>query len=196
MDVETPLDALIAIYDLLEVTRFLYKKRSTLHRDISAGNVLIQAELSTVTKEMEDEFEEMNFASFLLGDDGPNPEAKQLQMLLLLIDFDMSKHTKEGRERPTKPQTGIPIFMARAVRQGQISKGDHKFSPMPQLNYRQNRYKQYLEERLQMFLPNEEERVVLKANKKLEPFGHELRYDVESVFLVVPLVSSSSKAQR
>ncbi|KAF9472742.1 hypothetical protein BDN70DRAFT_440618 [Pholiota conissans] len=42
MDLETPKEVLKAIYDLLEVTRFIYFNRQVLHRDISEGNVLFK----------------------------------------------------------------------------------------------------------------------------------------------------------
>jgi hypothetical protein len=90
MGATTPLEALIAIYDLLEgnmpslflvqtlipytVTRFLYKTRKVLHRDISEGNVLLRDEDPNPEKLSGDDFEHMCFATHLLGKKLPNGE--------------------------------------------------------------------------------------------------------------------------
>jgi hypothetical protein len=89
MGATTPLEALIAIYDLLEgnmlslflvqtlipytVTRFLYTTRDTLHRDISEGNVLFREEGQKLEKPAKD-LQKMCFATHLLGEPGPNNE--------------------------------------------------------------------------------------------------------------------------
>ncbi|PVF91262.1 hypothetical protein CPB86DRAFT_830672 [Serendipita vermifera] len=67
MDAETPYAFLVALYDLLEVTRFLYRKRGVLHRDISDSNVRIRSQLEDY-KEAEEiaDFKDMHFATFLL----------------------------------------------------------------------------------------------------------------------------------
>jgi hypothetical protein len=86
MGVATPLEALITIYDLLEgnmlslffvqtlipytVTRFLYKTRKILHRDISEGNVLLRA-TGQEPEKLPRDLKDMCFATHLLQEPGP-----------------------------------------------------------------------------------------------------------------------------
>ncbi|PVF91556.1 hypothetical protein CPB86DRAFT_878448 [Serendipita vermifera] len=182
MTAETPQAALIAIYDLLEVSRCLYRERSTLHRDISEGNALLRSKPSTTTEEMEKKFKDMHFATSLLGEDGPDPKAGRLQTPLLLIDFDMGEI--KGREIAgvRKERTGTPIFMARVVRSGRILSGSHHFPAMPQLEAGLENYSKHLPNRLTTFAPNRAEEQYLEEDQVLEHFQHQLRYDGESAF--------------
>jgi hypothetical protein len=81
-----------------------------------------------------------------------------------------------------QPTQGTPIFMARAVRQGQREQGEHEFFPMPELQDGYSRYKIYLERRFEEFPMNAKETVNLQADEDIQPFSHQLRYDAESVF--------------
>ncbi|PVF95885.1 hypothetical protein CPB86DRAFT_710269 [Serendipita vermifera] len=182
MTAETPQAALIAIYDLLEVGRLLYRERSTLHRDISEGNALIRAKPSNATEAMEKRFEDMHFATSLLGEDGPDPTAGRLQTPLLLIDFDMGEILNDGIKGEPMPRTGTPIFMARVVRSGKIREGPHHSPPMPQLQVGLERYRKHLPSRLETFPPNQAVDKRIYDEIILENFHHELRYDAESVF--------------
>ncbi|PVF98075.1 hypothetical protein CPB86DRAFT_759228 [Serendipita vermifera] len=182
MDVETPRDVLIIMYDLLETTRFLWRERRTLHRDISEGNVMAREELSTVPEDMNDKFQGMHFATYLLGEDGPNPKAHRLQTPLLLIDYELAQKDNPKPGKTPTERTGTSYFMARAVRTLQIRKGDHIFHSMPQLSEGGTRYEECLEERLQEFKPNEYMSKHQKFPTPIQPFQHKLRYDAESVF--------------
>lgn len=44
MKMKTPKEALMVMYDLLEVTRILYREKNILHRDISSRNILVRPE--------------------------------------------------------------------------------------------------------------------------------------------------------
>ncbi|PVF95863.1 hypothetical protein CPB86DRAFT_875329 [Serendipita vermifera] len=184
MDAETPLALLVALYDLLEVTRFLYRKRKVFHRDISAGNVLIRPEMKDY-KEAEAivDFDGMHFATFLLRRHGRYPGSGRLSTRLLLIDFDMAEDQTRRGKGVAKPRTGTPIFMARVVRScGKIDGGARALYPMPQLEKGKDHYEMYLEDRLKMFPPNEYFLQRIDADITLEPFRHKLYYDAESVF--------------
>ncbi|PVF91555.1 hypothetical protein CPB86DRAFT_316357 [Serendipita vermifera] len=167
---------------MIYLGRFLYRERSTFHRDISEGNALLRSEPSTVTEAMEKRFKEMHFATSLLGEDGPDPMAGRLQTPLLLIDFDMGEVIDEENGGEPKPRTGTPIFMARVVRSGKVLKGAHHFPSMPQLQAGLEGYRKHLSGRLEAFPPNGEVDIRLKEEKPLKNFRHELRYDAESVF--------------
>ncbi|PVF98013.1 hypothetical protein CPB86DRAFT_873653 [Serendipita vermifera] len=183
MNVTTPRDALIALYDVLEVTRFLWRTRRTLHRDISEGNIMVREDgLSTIPKELQAELEDMCFATALLGADGPNPETNRLQTTLLLIDFDVAHNDHPGHQKSSSERAGTPYFMARAVRSPEIRDGPHCFFPMPQLSAGATHYEQHLPGRLQMFKPNDLKFEIQQGSKPLETFQHKLRYDAESVF--------------
>lgn len=72
--------------------------------------------------------------------------------------------------------------MARAVRSAEIKSGYHFFPPMPELSGGALRYKECVEERLEVFKPNS---FISKRETDLKPidfFQHKLRYDAESVF--------------
>ncbi|PVF98012.1 hypothetical protein CPB86DRAFT_733697 [Serendipita vermifera] len=183
MDIITPLGALIALYDTLEVTRFLWRKRRTLHQDISEGNVMVrEGEAVAIPEDLRTELEGMCFATALLGEGGPNPKADRLETPLLLIDFDLAEKMKLTSGEESSDPTGTPYFMARTVRTPEIEEGLHLFNPMPQLSAGAARYEQYNEERLQTFKPTERIWKYLDDSKPLEPFRHKLRYDAESVF--------------
>jgi hypothetical protein len=53
---------------------------------------------------------------------------------------------------------------------------------MPQLQEGYALYEQHMEKRLKEFPPNAQEYVYLEADKDLQPFCHELRYNAESAF--------------
>ncbi|PVF98014.1 hypothetical protein CPB86DRAFT_873654 [Serendipita vermifera] len=183
MNVATPRDVLIALYDVLEVTRFLWRKRRTLHRDISDGNVLVHNDdLSTIPEELKSELAEMCFATALLGDDGPGPNADRLETPLLLIDFDMAQNQEPETGKIVSDRTATPYFMARAVRSPEIRNGVHAFFPMPQLSAGAARYEQCVGQRLQKFQPNKHKFEVINHPISLKPFQHRLHYDAESVF--------------
>ncbi|PVF98016.1 hypothetical protein CPB86DRAFT_826005 [Serendipita vermifera] len=194
MDAKTPRDVLIALYDVLEVTRFLWRKRQTLHRDISEGNVLIQEDKTlTIPEDLRTELEEMCFAKALLGKEGPNPEADRLDTPLLLIDFDVAQNHKPTPGKTPTERTGTPYFMARAVRTPEIPGGYHIFPPMPQLSDGAARYKECVGDRLEQFKPNSLRMEGLDKSEPLKIFKHKLRYDAESVFWLLLWWSMQAK---
>ncbi|PVF98017.1 hypothetical protein CPB86DRAFT_873657 [Serendipita vermifera] len=195
MNVATPCEVLIALYDVLEVTRFLWKKRQTLHRDISEGNVMVQKrELEAIPEELRAELEEMCFATALLGEDGPKPEADRLETPLLLIDFDVAQSNKPTPGKiPTELIQGTPYFMARAVRTAKVQYGYHIFPPMPELCDGATRYKDCVGQRLEQFGPNSPKMHKHDKSKSPNFFQHKLRYDAESVFWVLLWWSMQAK---
>ncbi|PVF98015.1 hypothetical protein CPB86DRAFT_705832 [Serendipita vermifera] len=201
MNVSTPLDALIAAYDTLEVTRFLWRKQRTLHRDIGEGNIMVnKGKITPIPEMLKNKLEDMCFATALLGKDGLNPEfviprlqtfspflnplsrADRLETPLLLIDFDVAENVNPTPGQESSGRTGAPYFMARAVRTPEISPGTHLFPPMPELFAGAARYQQFNGDRFPMPHPNELLWEEQDDYKLLEPFHHKLRYDAESVF--------------
>ncbi|KAF9476031.1 hypothetical protein BDN70DRAFT_995968 [Pholiota conissans] len=120
MDLKTPKEVLMTIYDLLEVTRFMYFKRKILHRDISQGNVLclksVAAQTSTSALDKANEAAsidndkssadetgkaEHTFCSIRhLLDTSVDPYATSM----LLVDFDRGEilDKKEDSQRETR----------------------------------------------------------------------------------------------
>ncbi|KIM24034.1 hypothetical protein M408DRAFT_49092, partial [Serendipita vermifera MAFF 305830] len=194
MEAETPLDFLIAIYDLLEVTRFLYKKHKILHRDISSENVRLRR-VSEVYNDSPDP--DMCFASYLLqetlGKTGWvyfDISVCRLDTRILLIDFDMSEDQNqedtEPQSKSRKPRTGTPIFMARLVRAGRRTEGIYTLPVIPDLNGpERNVYEKHVGNRLKEFPNNGKETIQIDSQKFPGPFCHRLRYDAESTFWLI-----------
>ncbi|KAF9477173.1 hypothetical protein BDN70DRAFT_995121 [Pholiota conissans] len=130
MELETPKEVLMAIYDLLEVTRFIYFKHHVLHRDISQGNVLFkkrsaqtlliesakEKNASTVppSAEKDEAKPQLCFVEHLLY---PNVDKRQTSVLL--VDFDRGEILNRNRHLPHSERTGTILFMAKAVRQNE-----------------------------------------------------------------------------
>lgn len=184
LDAETPLDVLIAIYDLLEVTRFLYAKYQILHRDISDGNVCLRKELVNDDDSFNKTLGDMCLASHMIQQQLGLSGVGRLATKLLLIDFDVSEDQgqKAGKRRP-KPRTGAPLFMAGLLRTKQRKTGTYILPGMPELHGdAATAYKKCVLSRLDEFPQVKEELVKNTEKKMLDEHRHKLRYDAESAF--------------
>ncbi|KAL5480886.1 hypothetical protein ACEPAI_9827 [Sanghuangporus weigelae] len=111
----TVLEFLEAMYDLLEVLRYLVQEKEVLHRDISWGNVLIRPEHAPDVS--------IDFPSQLTNETIPHTyrfisdifyEEKR-RVRVVLTDFDFASDLKESSEEELKEATGTPMFMANDV---------------------------------------------------------------------------------
>ncbi|KAL5480883.1 hypothetical protein ACEPAI_9824 [Sanghuangporus weigelae] len=111
----TVLEFLEAMYDLLEVLRYLAQEKEVLHRDISWGNVLIRPEHAP------DVF--IDLPSPPTNEPIPHTyrfisdifyEEKR-RVRVVLTDFDFASDLKESSEEELKEATGTTMFMANDV---------------------------------------------------------------------------------
>ncbi|KAF8174547.1 hypothetical protein BJ912DRAFT_44745 [Pholiota molesta] len=202
MDVETPKEALMTIYDLLEATRFIYINRQVLHRDISEGNVLVKVSLENMPEPIENVKKEITlvessseasvqtegvkaqpcFIAHLLDMD---KSVDRRKTSLLLVDFDRGDITNVN-EKPHTDRTGTTIFMAKAIRNG----GPHGvpgfpaiYESVPQITAQvRAAYTAAHPDRLIRFsdsIPLEFSRVGTADQNK---FRHQLYHDAESAY--------------
>ncbi|KAF9523274.1 hypothetical protein CPB83DRAFT_898934 [Crepidotus variabilis] len=164
LNVKTPREALLRIYDLLEITRFIWKKRKVLHRDISTGNVLIQQDAPTTTIAPPDG---PIYSSFLL-DNSCSPQLTGT----LLIDFDCTN-------------IGTPVFMARAMlKHGPLLTKFLFFPGMPAATEDDQRIHPSRILRLPAGLADES--FISPARwSEATVWTHELRHDAESIFILL-----------
>ncbi|KAF8968120.1 hypothetical protein BDZ97DRAFT_1801002 [Flammula alnicola] len=174
-------EALIAIYDTLEITRYLYCKRQVLHRDISYGNVLIKPapQDSNFHAEGGNNVPPDTFCSMRhLLDSNCNRQDTQT----LLIDFNRAEILGQEQE-PSVARTGTPIFISRAVLAGGPLRPYTRhfgFPPIPALLPAAK--SRYSPDRLKEFEgPDEPIAVYSKPPQKEIFWRHELRHDAESV---------------
>lgn len=188
LDAKTPQDVLIAIYDLLEVTRVLYTKYQILHRDISGGNVCLRDNLATVDKSFNQTLTKMCFASHMLQSHLGLSDVHPLETKLLLIDFDASENKRQVKGKATpKPWTGTGLFIAEFLRTKKRKIGYYELPPMPKLDAGAAvAYKKCVPSRLtdfpQMDIKKEE---IVNWEEKMGvgvEDQHKLRYDAESAF--------------
>ncbi|KIM21708.1 hypothetical protein M408DRAFT_29347 [Serendipita vermifera MAFF 305830] len=193
MAVKTPRDVLMAVYDLLEVTRVLWRKHKILHRDISPNNILVREKTQYLEGPVMKDPGDMCFSEFLLNNRTPSTptttsetERNSLKYAtkVILIDFDMAENQTPiltGTGNP-KSRTGTPLWMARLLRANEYIKADVVAPSIPQLGDGEQVYRRFLVERLEKFPSNEKEMVFVQPGKLSSSFRHKLRYDAESVF--------------
>ncbi|KIM23841.1 hypothetical protein M408DRAFT_27546 [Serendipita vermifera MAFF 305830] len=189
MKAKTPKEALMVMYDLLEVTRVLYREKKILHRDISCRNVLVRSE--AVVLDDCAQAEGMYFSEYLLNKALDKPSVSPLSTRLLLIDFEMADDQSPDVEpdRASKSRAGTPMFEAGPVRSTSKPRA-HVFPPMPEVAPGlQESYRNTVSDRVEVFPPNEAEYLSRKDAEGVvveeKPFRHLLRFDAESVFWVL-----------
>ncbi|KAL5530961.1 hypothetical protein ACEPAG_3837 [Sanghuangporus baumii] len=111
----TVLEFLEAMYDLLEVLRYLVQEKEVLHRDISWGNVLIRPEHAPGVS--------IDFPSQPTNEPIPHTyrfisdifSEEKRRVRVVLTDFDFASDLKDSSEEELKEATGTPMFMANDV---------------------------------------------------------------------------------
>ncbi|EAU85832.2 other/FunK1 protein kinase [Coprinopsis cinerea okayama7 len=125
MAIKTVREMLMVAYDVLEITRMLFARRRVLHRDISKGNVMyisrrtmtqiiktIKAPDATAVGKNQGDGSCYCFVRYLLGE-----SIDSMETSALLIDFNYSEIVPE--DESTGGHAGTPMFMARAVQNGE-----------------------------------------------------------------------------
>ncbi|KAF8331574.1 hypothetical protein F5887DRAFT_998179, partial [Amanita rubescens] len=98
-----------AMYDLVEVHRMLVEDHNVLHRDISWGNVLINA--THLDKDQKDDLCDRPFIDVIHG---VRPETRKVHVILSDFDCACILGNSKTRESTTRGEiTGTPMFMAR-----------------------------------------------------------------------------------
>ncbi|KAL5483530.1 hypothetical protein ACEPAI_8762 [Sanghuangporus weigelae] len=105
-------DFLEAMYDLLEVLRYLIQEKKILHRDVSWGNVLVipQSEEVPAARKASHDMEsgrKYRFVHELLGED-------RARIRVALADFDHAADLEDPAD-DLRDATGTPMFMAHDV---------------------------------------------------------------------------------
>ncbi|KAL5480888.1 hypothetical protein ACEPAI_9829 [Sanghuangporus weigelae] len=111
----TVLEFLEAMYDLLEVLRYLVQEKDVLHRDISWGNVLIRPEHAPDVS--------IDFPSQPTNEPIPHTyrfisdifSEEKRRVRVVLTDFDFASDLNDSSEEELKEATGTPMFMANDV---------------------------------------------------------------------------------
>ncbi|KAF8804271.1 hypothetical protein BYT27DRAFT_7107756 [Phlegmacium glaucopus] len=204
MDLKTPLEALIVIYDLLETTRLMYSKRRVLHRDISAGNVmhteLDRAVVLSPPADTDETNESPHQYKFCTIKHLLDPTVEPFATSNLLIDLDLGEILNAKQDERRLERAGTPMFMARAVREGKPLGEPNAlldFQSMPELSDAAcGAYAKAFPNRVSQFSTSPENHVVrIPPYSDTTSWRHELRHDAESAFwlLVWWAVNASPK---
>lgn len=191
-NIRTPREVLMAIYDALEVSRFLFQRRSIFHRDYSEGNILLLNETANYEGPLPSDLDDMCFSQYLLergtevGDlTSESSRRRRLATRLLLIDFDCGEDlmltTYSGEPLP---RTGTGIFMARRVRGMLEQEEDVFFLPTfpPLHDIISARYERLLPGRLDAILESQRQKATVQSTRELHYYEHRLCYEAESLF--------------
>ncbi|KDQ29985.1 hypothetical protein PLEOSDRAFT_165664 [Pleurotus ostreatus PC15] len=124
------------MYDILEAHRWMVAERKLLHRDISHGNIVIEAKDAKKVRKLKGTKPPIFINEVLHGEPAP-PMARLLDMDNC-ANLDTSKVKSEGEgetedsDEPLRYRTGTPKFIARSVAAGKIL-DDVWFAVMPTL---------------------------------------------------------------
>ncbi|KAJ8703530.1 hypothetical protein PTI98_002147 [Pleurotus ostreatus] len=122
------------MYDILEAHRWMFTERKLLHRDISHGNIIIEAEDAGAIEKFRGTKPPVFINMILHGT--PEPMARLLDMDNC-ANLDKSKlkpeEEEEDSDKPLRYRTGTPKFIARSVAAGQIRNVPSEMTPMPGL---------------------------------------------------------------
>ncbi|KAJ3486976.1 hypothetical protein NLI96_g3843 [Meripilus lineatus] len=197
------LEMLMAIFDILEIHRALFKRRNILHRDMSIYNILIRPRHNPKTMEGKTlidnppVFIQAILKGLMFVSNGQE-EAIDESESALLIDFDNYAEFKVENQvnESLKARTGTPMFIARTACANRI-RGDPRdqlklYEPMPRLEgeAKQLYIQTYGEEPYNDFC--DKDGVTFHGVERPETsprsppiFRHMPEHDVESVFWVL-----------
>ncbi|KAJ8703510.1 hypothetical protein PTI98_002128 [Pleurotus ostreatus] len=124
------------MYDILEAHRWMVAERKLLHRDISHGNIVIEAKDAKEIRKFKGTKPPVFINEVLHG----KPAAPMARLLDMdnCANLDTSKVKSEGEgetedsDEPLRYRTGTPKFIARSVAAGKIL-DDFSARPMPKL---------------------------------------------------------------
>ncbi|KAG8826974.1 hypothetical protein FRC19_006212, partial [Serendipita sp. 401] len=208
LKVKKLLIVLKVLYDLLEVILKLHECRGILHRDISAGNILVRGEDDNPNEHIQYDDDSTRYAQdlgdmcfidcMLKGLDDKSEDAEpdtsgafpatdneRFRSPLLLADFDSGEDVKDNGEKEPLPRTGTPVFTARMVRNKTCyPAGDDQRSPGPPGVHKRIRrcYKKWHPARVEAYVDVQKEFVTVPDDTKVPGYQHRPGYDAESVF--------------
>ncbi|KAJ8703526.1 hypothetical protein PTI98_002143 [Pleurotus ostreatus] len=121
------------MYDILEAHRWMVAERKLLHRDISHGNIVVEAKDAWKIKKFEGKKPPIFIDEVLHGKHAP-PMARLLDMdnCANLDRRKMKSKGGKGDDEPLRCRTGTPKFIARSVAAGRIL-DNFSVMPMPKL---------------------------------------------------------------
>ncbi|KDQ24166.1 hypothetical protein PLEOSDRAFT_1086452 [Pleurotus ostreatus PC15] len=193
------------MYDILEAHRWAVQERNILHRDISIGNILVQAEDVEDGQEFTDLEYRPIFVNEVLNDDFRAPPMARLADMDNAAELDPEKAVsptfvakkRRVKVEPLRCRTGTPKYIARSPAIGLVLAMNGNWAVMPELSsdlakkYR----KAYSNNRCGMRVFADELsfhggfhdlklRMAHKDNRALRAteFRHRPRHDAESVF--------------
>lgn len=187
---ESVLDALMMLYDVLEMSIVLHEKHGVLHRDLGIDNILrrpdsaIEASVCTSVYTPNDSTTSRRpvFIRQLLAWREPAPALKNSPMCLLL-DFDNA--FLDGH--PTGAmRTAKPTFVASAISDGEMTFSDYLIQPIPEL--RESAKDAYLRVHGQATYDSRgafhNDITRLPEENGIPPLYHQPRHDAESCYWV------------
>ncbi|KAL4245116.1 hypothetical protein ABKN59_009864 [Abortiporus biennis] len=208
-EANSALDILMSVYDLLEILRWLTRKKKFLYRDVSNNNILMYPVHNKYVRDRSLVRDPPSLINRVLGLETGNVTIQSSRCLL--IDFDntiplLDEQTGEP-PRELKRVTGTYPYISRAVqRSAPLSNEDHvslQFEKMPRLHgkVRQIYEKFYGKENYEKYNDNEDGTYhggVLPEDPNShfpsnDEFYRQPRHDVESVYrlLVATLVRAA-----
>ncbi|KAI0772783.1 hypothetical protein BD413DRAFT_473673, partial [Trametes elegans] len=189
-------DLLMVIYDVLEAHRTLVRKRAILHRDMSLYNILMYPELSSWPMMQAKGYYKDSPALIdeVLAGKLSDPDERKAHCLL--IDLDNAARLDGNDTKVIRHElgfrTGTPIYIARAVAQGEVPPSIFQLHRMPPLSpqakekyvsvYGEERYNLYNDEGYTIHGGNPFDELNRDDAKGPVTFYHRWEYDAESVF--------------
>ncbi|KAF7437577.1 hypothetical protein PC9H_004419 [Pleurotus ostreatus] len=122
------------MYDILEAHRFMFSERKLLHRDISHGNIVVDAQDATGIVPFTAEKRPVYINEVLTGEAMADPMAR-------LIDMDNCANLDQTNDavkeedidnKPLRDRTGTPRFISRSVSFGNVLNSS-EFKSMPEI---------------------------------------------------------------
>ncbi|KAL5532348.1 hypothetical protein ACEPAF_5918 [Sanghuangporus sanghuang] len=191
-----------AMYDLLEVLRYLVQERRILHRDVSWGNVLLTPKAGFGSEIPSTKQATHSAKSREEGESSESPKSNTLfpktRVRVALADFDHAADLEDPAEDP-RTATGTPMFMALDVIQprnlnfarGLVGPKARKIQEIVVAGH--DRHSELWEKGVweEFFASERLERPqwkVLTSDKEMaDSFRHGAMHDAESVFWIILL---------
>ncbi|PPQ95988.1 hypothetical protein CVT26_016204 [Gymnopilus dilepis] len=203
MDVATPRAVLHVLYDLLEVTRLLYKRLSIMHCDLGSISLTVLQKGPRPVEDVGDTLSEFCGVMHLQDDRLPKEATS-----ILLTDFECGKRVVNDQDQPSTPKVmSSGRFKARAVFANEpLQPSIHlpvvrygMLPPPPARGHLSNAYRTQFPERIETFLKaemadhldslvktydsNGKVKLVSK-NEQIAAWRHHLYHEAESIFWI------------
>ncbi|KAG9223541.1 hypothetical protein PLEOSDRAFT_165632 [Pleurotus ostreatus PC15] len=122
------------MYDILEAHRFMFSERKLLHRDISHGNIVVDAQDATGIVPFTGEKRPVYINEVLTGEARADPMARLIDMdnCANLDQTNDAAKEEDIDDKPLRDRTGTPRFISRSVSFGNVLNSS-EFKSMPEL---------------------------------------------------------------